>query len=286
METLSQLLQANPSSASVTGEWFCISWLPDLATGERLNIGVAFQTEERLYCKMLDYFERLKCLYGEGAIYHVQLISDVINEMVGRNQTDALFPQVMFERKGFAQGEAVTEILSGLYDDTVTLATRIRKKRERVFNSISNATLYTSLVDELKHRAGLDFNRFVPSSPTIAIDDDNGSRSLYVPFRTESNCIGGLASAVYASSTTVELNLLKAARDVETAQRIRGGDNPSVFILKPGDELKHLPREQADQIEDKLDKFDWYMSQQGIYLGSHVEVGGLAEEIQHWANAA
>ena len=54
------------------GEWSLIQWNPDIATEELLNIGVALNIGGELQFKMLDYFERLNCLFDESVIQHLQ----------------------------------------------------------------------------------------------------------------------------------------------------------------------------------------------------------------------
>lgn len=271
--------------SNVVGEWFNIRWMPDVATGEIVNIGVGFSSNGRVYTKLLDYYERVKCLYGEAGAFHASFVIDVVVESTRKNQFEAPIPQVIYDHKGFAQGASVDIVLGTLFDQTVTLAKKVTEPKKKSYQTISIDQLYVKLVDYLKPAAGLDFNAFVPEQPSLQVKDDSGSHELYIPFRDGEKLLGGLASAAYADPRTIELNLLKAGRDVETAMKFGRGTKPAVFVLKPGEELGKAGSQLAHRVDEKLDKFDWYMGKQGIKVNSHVTVSGLGEEICEWAEA-
>ncbi|MUK79070.1 hypothetical protein GNP84_19520 [Aliivibrio fischeri] len=287
MHNLEKLLGQNAEKNLVKGEWFNIRWTPDLATGEKLNIGVGFIEGGRVHSRLLSYFERVKCLYGERGIYHAELVTSIVGESLRQNKKQTPIPQISYDNSGFAQGYSVDEVLTSLFEQTVPLQKKVRiSSNAKRFNSLNTDKLYTCLVDELKIKASLQFEEFVPPDSSILIHDHSGTHELFVPFRDNSNLVGGLASSVYSNVQRIELNLLKAARDVEAAMKLGKGNKASVFILKPGDELNKLNKEQIITIENTLDKFDWHMNKQGISVGSHTSIGGLADEICSWANIA
>lgn len=287
MNNLEKLLGQSTDRNLIKGQWFNIRWTPDLATGEKLNIGVGFVEDGRVHSRLLSYFERVKCLYGERGIYHVELVTSIVGESLRQNKKVSPIPQVTYDNSGYAQGFSIDEILTGLFEQTVHLQKKIRVSgNEKRFNSINTDKLYTSLVDELRIKAALQFEEFVPAESSIFINDSFGSHELFVPFRDNKILVGGLASAVYSSVQRIELNLLKAARDVEAAVKLGKGTKASVFILMPGDEVEKLSKEQVISIDNSLDKFRWHMNKQGISVGGHTSVSGLADEICSWANVA
>lgn len=285
MNRLSDLIKSSKSDKLVKGQWFNIRWIPDLATGEKLNIGVIFKTQNQIHFQVLSYFDRIKCLYGEQGARQATLVVSIVNESLRLKRSNSPIAQIIYEGGGYAQGSSVDEIVSSLFDQTVPLQKKIREVvgTER-FNSVTLDKLYESIVGELKIKAALDFNRFVPSNSSIELKQDN--QRLYVPFRDGRHLIGGLASCVYSNTQTIELNLLKAARDVESAFKLGKGTKPAVFILKPGDELNKLKQEQVISIENTLDRFDWHMTKHGLVVRSHTEVAGLADEVIDWASDA
>ncbi|AYO04206.1 hypothetical protein ACPSLY_07000 [Vibrio parahaemolyticus] len=287
MNNLEKLLGQNTERSLVKGEWFNIRWTPDIATGEKLNIGVGFVENGRVHSRLLSYFERVKCLYGERGIYHAELVTSIVGESLRQNKKSSPIPQITYDNSGYAQGFSVDEVLSSLFEQTVPLQKKIRvSSNAKRFNSVNTDKLYTCLVDELKIKAALQFEEFVPADSSIFIEDNLGSHELFVPFRDNKNLVGGLASTVYSNVQRIELNLLKAARDVESAVKLGKGNKASVFILMPGDEVEKLDKEQVISIENTLDKFDWHMNKQGISVGGHTSVSGLADEICSWANVA
>lgn len=285
MDKLNELIQTSNSDNLIKGKWFNIRWVPDLATGEKLNIGVVFKTQERIYFQVLSYFERIKCLYGEQGVHQASLVASIVVESLRLNSANPPIEQIIYEGGGYAQGSSIDEVVSSLFNQTVPLQKKIREtaSTER-FNSITVDKLYDCIVDELKTKAALDFNRIVPPNSSIELQSDN--QKLYVPFRDGRQLIGGLASTVYSNVQTIELNLLKAARDVESALKLGKGTKPAVFILKPGSELSKLKKEQVISIENTLDRFDWHMTKHGLVVRSHTEIHGLADEVLDWAGIA
>ncbi|WP_439836022.1 hypothetical protein [Aeromonas caviae] len=86
MNNLEKLLGQSTDRNLVKGEWFNIRWTPDLATGEKLNIGVGFVEQGRVHSRLLSYFERVKCLYGERGIYHAELVTSIVGESLRQNK--------------------------------------------------------------------------------------------------------------------------------------------------------------------------------------------------------
>lgn len=280
--TLFELLEEAQSKAAVQGEWFSVQWCPDLATGERLNIGVGFVHENRVHTKLLERFERIKCLYDEQGVSQVRLIISFVEEAVQQSHTISPFSQVCYEQKGFAQGESVSEILNNLYSQTVPLGQKPRiRAKNKTFSSVSRQQLHTELLDNLRLLWDIDFDQFVPEDSYIRSGDGH---DLFIPFRDGAERLAGLASAVSPNPQTVELNLLSAAVEVESAKGLKHVNKPALFILKPDDEqLSMLENDKADRIDGLLERFDWMMNKQGIQVGSHVTTSGLAEEIVQWA---
>jgi len=284
MESLEKLLNQESNTPSVKGEWFSICWKPDAGTQDLLTIGVGFVENGRVHSRVLDYFERIKCLYADKGVYHAELVTSIVKESLRQNVKTAPIPQITYTQKGFAQGFTIEEVVSSLFEQTVALAKKIRqrdKSKER-FSSINTEKLYTCLLDELKVISGIEYDNFTPPDSSIVV----GQHELFIPFRDGKNLVGGLASAVYSNTSTIELSLLKAARDVEAAVKLGKGKNSSIFILKPGNELNKVSQEQTILIDNIMDKFDWHMKKQGIKVGSHTTFNGLAEEIYDWAKVA
>jgi hypothetical protein len=287
MDALEKLLRTQQEASLIRGEWFVVRWTPDIATGETLNIGVGFVEAGRTHFRLLDYFERISCFYGERAIYQAELVTTIVGESLRQNVAQSPIAQVIYQPKGYAQGLSINEILSNLFEHTVSLAKKVKEQKSKDrFSGITTEKLYTCLVDELKKIAGIDYEQFTPPNSSISYDDVSGSHELYIPFRDGASLLGGLASTVYSNVSTIELNLLKAARDVETALKLGKGKRPCVFLLKPGSQIDTLKPEQVSSIESILDKFDWHMTKQGIAVGSHMEISGLAQEIFEWSKVA
>ncbi len=278
----------NPlNSELTTGEWFCIKWKPDPVIGEQLNIGVAVRINGKLHSRILNYFERIRCLYDEAGVTQVEIITSIATEVISKNNITNSIDQITFEKKGFCQGLNVNDILDSLYAETVPLAKKIRVRAPKEkFSSISTEKVYISLINELKLISGLGYENIAPKEPSIYVGEEGAKQKLFLPFRDGADLIGGLASAVYSDPTKIELNILKAARDVESARRFRNAKKPAIFILTPDDRINTLGTQKVDSINTILDTFSWHMNKHGVTVGSHTEINGLAEEIAKWSHAA
>lgn len=121
MNNLEKLLGQSTDRNLIKGQWFNIRWTPDLATGEKLNIGVGFVEDGRVHSRLLSYFERVKCLYGERGIYHVELVTSIVGESLRQNKKVSPIPQITYDNSGYAQGFSIDEILTSLFEQTVHL---------------------------------------------------------------------------------------------------------------------------------------------------------------------
>ena len=110
---------------AVRAKWFNIRYIPDLATGEVLNIGVGLiDASGRVHAKLLTDFARLHCLYGarldpEG----LQFFMDLLRESLSWPDVPPCSPSpnFVFSELKYAAGDSVEAILNDFYAMTVSL---------------------------------------------------------------------------------------------------------------------------------------------------------------------
>ncbi|MCF0335259.1 hypothetical protein [Raoultella terrigena] len=283
MINFSSLINSVPEKSTATGEWFTIQWTPDLATGEKLNIGVCFRDSSgSSYVQVLEYFDRINCLYSQSAVLHLRLACEVAKEAVMLNQyvEMANISGVTFVSKGFAQGKSSDDILSSLFSNVVPLAVRKSKPKEKAYYPISRERLYNIMDGHLKNT--LEYNEYfemIEPTPVKRVNLGNQVQSLFLPY-TAGRSIGTIASAAYADENTAKCHLYDAQRDIALALgNYTEYSSGAIFILSPNNDLKV---EKRDQVDSEIDKFCWYLRTLSVYTEVDSEPVRLADKAAHW----
>lgn len=282
MKTLNDILNSTSRTTYVSGNWYQFQWIPDITTGESLNIGVGFKERSGEFSvQMLDYYERINCFYGKEMQFQLELACNVARELVFKKElTDSynLTPQIKLTKKGFAQGKNASEVLVILYKNTVPLGKKVRKPATNRFSSTSRDAVYNSLKEKLKMNLDVTYSLHVPENPYKTVSEGNVIHNLFLPY-TKTNGIATLVSTAYSDVQRVKCNLFDGYRDIDIASNHLKTKGNAVFLMLPDDSLK--PETQLE-IENELDKFIWLLKPHNFHVGSHVEVDSLADEIAEW----
>ncbi|MDN7126463.1 hypothetical protein J6J08_03610 [Pseudidiomarina sp. 1APR75-33.1] len=286
MKSLDEILEASTRQENVTGDWYQFQWSPDISTGELLNIGVGFKDlSGNLDILMLDYFERISCLYGKDMEFQLELACNVARELAfSHTVSDSvlLTPQIKLTKKGFAQGRTSSEVLDNLYKNTVSLGRKIRKGNKNRFSPVSRDTAYASLKDKLKEKLGIEYAKHVPDDPFEKITDHGVSHNLFLPYKKK-NGVATLISTAYSDVQRVKCNLFDGYRDIDIAANLKKIDANAIFLVLPDDTLK---QETQIEIENEIDKFIWLLKPHNLYVESDVDTDHLATEISSWCHEA
>lgn len=283
MIDFSSILEEHSNKPVVSGEWFTIQWEPDIASGEKLNIGVAFrETSGESFVQVLDYFERIKCLYSQAAVYHLSLACEVAKEVALTNQirNESRVCGVSFISNGYAQGDSADEIISSMFQNIVPLAIKHEKNREKAYYPISRERLHTIINGQLKSKLEYEeYFNMVDPAPLKRVNLGNQSQSLFLPYKSR-NSIATIASAAYADENAAKCRLYDAQRDISLAvNNFNEFNSGAIFILSPSDELKV---EKRDQVDSEIDKFCWYLKTQSIYTQVDCDPESLADKAAAW----
>lgn len=273
----------------VSGNWFRVQWTPDVAASERLNIGIAFVDSDGFRSiQTIDEFARIRCLYGQDAIFHAQLACQVATELVNDEQLffDLETPQLHFVEGGFAQGENATQILSRLVSDLVPLSiTSARATRHvPVTRKAASKNVYEALAHRLGRRAA---SKYVPDEPIIQTND---GFEIFLPFRRESDGKVGrgeaatLVSADFTKAEKVQSELLVGYRDVSLALREKLFSRGEIFILRPNKDS--MRKDALSYAEAETDKFARYLKSMDIPFQQAETAQEITEQVQEWCLAS
>lgn len=283
MIDFSTIIEEHSNKPGVSGEWFTIQWTPDMAAGERLNIGVIFkESSGSSFVQVLDYFERIKCLYSQSAVFHLALACEVAKEAALSNSYSAhtTFSGLNFVANGFAQGDSADDIVSSLFLNVVPLAIKHTKAREKAYYPVSRERLYNIMDGHLKKNLEYD-EYFKMVEPTSIKRVTLGAQvhTLYLPYKA-GNSIGTIASAAYSDENTAKCHLYDAQRDVSLAiGNFKEFKSGAIFILSPNNDLKV---EKRDQVDLEIDKFCWYLKTLSIFTEVDSSPNSLADKAAHW----
>lgn len=291
--SLSQAAKATPKPAFV-GAWATIELQPDLFAPQRFTVGVAVQSaDERLHFKLLDDFKKFECVYPdvfpqksarELMAYAAEALQQAVKAKMPLDAVRFESHCLSISPPVFTSGEDREDKVERLFAEVVTMAPS-PKKRGSDFETIDTPNARRLVNRYLKEIAGIDFERFVQEEQQgLLVDGDDGSRHfLDLNLLTPTSC-GSVTSAVYKTSTTVEMNLLKASLDLKTCWRKRSLNSMGLFLLLPNPQA--MERKEYKRIEEVIGDHEWKLEQDGFQVVSMQEPAELAREIYDWARPA
>jgi len=286
MNGLEELFEKAAAKSGIQGKWFAARWQPDIATGEVLNIGVGFVSNDgELTLRLLNEFGRLECLFdSNNAAFHAELACQIVEECMRADpqRRGNLLAGVTIEEQGFAQGSDNEGIIGRLYSEVVTLGrARPTKGKKKPFVPVSRDYAYENLRKQLKKRLNLDYEKHVPKDPFKEVNDEFGLDRLYLPFQREHG-VATLASAAYADPWRVKSHLWEGFRSVETALKNGLSDEGALFVVMPGEGLS---TDVFKTLEHQFEEFYAFVKRHDIQIESHEHLIELGESISNWCQA-
>ncbi|AMM13077.1 hypothetical protein AX768_02075 [Burkholderia sp. PAMC 28687] len=281
---------ATTPQPAFSGVWSTVELQPDVFAPQQFTIGVVVQPlNGRLHFKLLDDFKKFEC------IYHDQFPQKSVREILAYAeeslrravQAKAAIPDVVFETSclslsapRYTSGEDCEATVERLFAEVVVMAFT-SAKNGREFVSIDTPQARKLVNKELKRIAQMDYELIVnQNSQGIMLEEGGSKHFLDLNLLTGAAC-GSVTSAVYKTSQTVELNLLKSSRDLTTYSRIRKVDNIGLFLLIP--EASSIDAKDYKRIENVIGEHEWKLEQDGFRVVSLPSPIDLAKEIYDWA---
>lgn len=277
--------------AAFEGVWATIEMQPDPFARQRYTVGVAVAgLDGKFSFRLLDDLAMFECLYGREDVAEIRALVEAAEQGLLRAQkTQTSLRDVCFETTSVLLGELWTtsgmspdEVLNRLYFDVVPFIPR-EERKTRDFISLDNAAVRRLVNEELKRIAGLAFER-ITTEPERAVRDQNTGEAHWLEFNLEpEGKAGNVISAVYKTPTTIELNFLRASRDLSTYAKLKKLSDLQLglFVMMPTKDS--MPPSEFDRIENILGEQSWNLEQQGFRVATHDSAGPLAQEVWDWA---
>lgn len=278
MLVLDQLIKNDTEKPLVTGRFYQIQVTPDIVTQERFNIGVALDVEGKLYCKTLENFERIHCLYGESYINTFKLLVEAA-ELCVRDNTFTTSKHIHFSERSSFKGESVDEILNYLFNDTVPLDRPTQKQMiERKEAGVRLNQLIAYLRDFAKTNYSGNASEFFPDQSEVLVKHGNYTVPINIPIRSNRK-LGAVILANQKSAQSVETNLNRGASNIHIAKNTdKTHKECGVIVLS-----SNFDEAPDTVVQSKLDRFYLDMESSDVSIISHTEKDALAENALDWA---
>jgi len=248
--------------------------MPNPSTGELLNIGVVFVDSAGVnHVRMLDYFDRLKCLYNSKFANEAKFLVDVTKEALLAHVELPASNVVLSEQK-FASGESPEKVIGELYSATVPLGAS--RRAERIADArpiaVSTDSVREVVLNELKRISGFKADRIINSEPTMQVVDGDRVYYLDIPLQTFS-AMGTIVSTQSQSLGRAELSLHRADTDLQIARKVYQRDALFMYVVRS------RVAENLDRFDSLLDEFTWKFSKMGVRMKSYSDAELVAPDI-------
>lgn len=262
------------SAAEPAGMLFVMRCMPDMFTGERLNVGVcAFDKSGRRLAKVITEPGRLTCLYGDAS-KNVVLMAEVGRDafLAGHSSPSS---QLVFDEPLPFFNSTLEDAVHNTFADQVTVALPQRTAQPRT--RLTDDDAFKKVSEIIKARKGLDAN-VLANTPQVLINTDRGTRPVYIPLQPIGG-VGTVRSAFY-DPATVKVHLMDSVLDLECASRYRNKKQQGLFILRPS---KGSEEKQA-LIDAAIDNVA-FRSPKDMRIEVRTSPEELAQDILDWAEA-
>jgi len=276
--------------SSFVGQWSTLELQPDLFAPQCFSVGVIVQApQQRLHYHLLSDFKKFECIYSkqfpkkalvEMFTHAEEVLRQAAQARIALEKVDFGSPNLRLSAPAHTSGETSDSIIERIYRDVVVLEPGL-STRVRQFDSLDTPSVRDLVNQALKSIAGSDFERIVlDAKKGVLIPDGIRTHYLDVNLKTSGAC-GSVISAVYKTTSTVEMNLLRANLDLTTFSKLQRIKNKGVFLMLP--ERTQLAPAEWERIENVVGEQSWKLEKDGFRVVSLDSADGLAKEIYDWA---
>lgn len=229
-------INEQPQPELVTGLWRSISLCMDEDAGEFFNVGVVFSHQDQVEVRMLDTFDRVKCLFDaridpNDLSRMLQEIEAAIHE-IGPELPQELASTIKLGEPLYASGLNPASVVDEFFLDVVTLARPRPGAREYNFRYQSTPKLRQTVFDLMKERMHMQASRIIQSG-RYELPLRTGHRiEMDIPLLS-STASGTIVSAWYKSPLVVENNLLQASADLNLVRSNTDRAAAAISVLVP-----------------------------------------------------
>lgn len=246
------------------GEWFTIRIKPDLATGERLNVGVALRVAGKTHVKILPTVRPFQLLYGDAGSENFGFLLDLLHLHFANGGVKSPSPHILFEEPKYAAGTDIAQTLDRLYDNSVTLGRILEPAHGR--QNLSTRMTTRRLKQAVKQHIQREFPDFAYWQDRPVILKESGLTAdvdLLFPqsvFRRQ-NIFASLLSLDYEDTGQIIQGLARKQRELAVATTAMPDSVGSLLVYRPpGDDR------MQEFYDSELGKTDYLLKDTGITM--------------------
>ena len=268
----------------ISGHWRRISLCMDEDTEEFLNVGVLFAHGEQVEVRMLDSFDRIKCLFDTRVDQNdlARLLVDIeatIHDL-GADLPAQLGSNIRLGEPFYASGTDAMSVVDEFFADVVTLGRPRQGAREYEFRYQSTPKLRTSVFDMMKQRMHLQASRIIQEERFQLPLRTGHHIEIDVPLLSAS-ASGTIVSAWYKSPLVVENNLLQASADLNLIRSNTDRREAAISVLVP-DASSGLSRSEFSKLDSATRRQIERIRATGIEVLEANVSGELADMTVDW----
>ncbi len=273
------------------GYWSTIEIRPNIFIPQSYTIGVVVEDSVgRFSFRLLTDLSKFECVYGKkyADFFSEQLIltENTLQRAVknGTLTKEIKFdsPSISVSSRHFTSGDSVEKILDRLFTEMVVFEYSGEVGSSNIFQSLDTNQVRQFVNDELKKIAGTKFEKIVVEDEhLIPSSDGAGSHLLSFNLRPE-NKVGSVLSAVYKSGPTVELNMLRAGRDLATYANLKKITDIALFVMTAKE--SQYEKGEFKKISALVDEQSWRLETQGFKVVTFEDPAPIAKSIYEWAD--
>lgn len=259
------------------GRAFVIQVEPDLAAGERINVGVAVvRPDGSRQTRMLDDYARLAMLYGREVSELIEVLADFGRDAALGGDAKPASPSVLFSDAQPFFGVPAEQYLDQFFVRMVP-AGAPRRDGERVEEPRTTDALWREVGNIIKLRLPERASEVLANTPYTVVETIRGPRQVCVPLQPSGGA-GALESADFSPAVT-ENKLMKALLDIEAAAEGKRLSKLGLFIARPRRARKE------DQLRAIDRAIDFVACRAPRHCRVEVEADGerLADHVLDWA---
>jgi hypothetical protein len=272
--------------AAFDGSWCTVEWQPDAFSPQRFCIGVLVGNSQSFEFKLVSDGGKFECVYGKGFGFNVREVVEAAEFELTRMRSLGFRRDVSLEHAALCvserwptSGRSVEGVLSRLFNEVVAMEPAVDRQSSE-FQTLDTEQVRRMVNDELKRIGHLKFEQIVVN-PRHAVRLPADLRDHYLDFNLKTaSQVGSVLSAVYKTPHIVELNLLKAGRDIRTYSEIEKINDFALFVMSASEGQLG---DSYSQISDLIDAQTWCLEKQGFRVVCFEEPAPLAKEILEWA---
>jgi len=283
LENLKKIIPRREATDRIEGQIRTISLCLDPASDEFYNVGMILKTEDIVSVRMLDHFERVRCLYDRrvNETDRAFLLHDIENTLMAAPDPFKVDfgPYIRLSESRYAAGRDANTIIDTFFDSALPLA-RLRDNAKRIFRYKTTSKLRSDMVKDIKLALGAGADRILQEEP-FHVNIKGAKIELEIPF-VSPVAASGVASAWYANHLMATNEIFKASSDLHligaSSDKV---ESRALSLLRPSADAG-LKKDVFGRLNLEIEKHLHKLAVSGIEIIESNDTKDLSEKTAAW----